>query len=156
MKSSSNHTSITEGPAEASLAQLELVLNAYLDRFHALAAEPYVRYISIFRNFGIDAGASLSHPHSQIIATPMVPPVLQTEYDASRAYHQEHGSCVFCDIIKRERNSPRWIAETKDFVVFAPYASIGSMEFWILPKNHAANIGNFKPPQRSRRFAARP
>lgn len=136
-----------DGPADASLAQIELVINAYLDRFHALAAEPFVRYISIFRNFGIEAGASLSHPHSQLIATPMVPTTLQGEYEASRAYHKEHGSCVFCDIIKRERNSPRWIAETEDFVVFAPYASIGPMEFWILPKKHAANIAKLSPAE---------
>ena len=62
-----------EDPADAELPQLELVIHAYIDRLKDLSAKPYVKYVSIFRNYGQEAGASLSHAHSQIIATPMVP-----------------------------------------------------------------------------------
>ncbi len=131
-----------EDPADADLPQLELVINAYVDRFKALSAKSYVKYVSVFRNFGLEAGASLSHAHSQIIATPMVPATIQEEQQAAEAYHKEQGRCAFCDIIQRERKTQRLIYENADFVVFTPYASINPLEFWILPKRHAANIQN--------------
>ena len=65
-----------EHPADSSLPQLVLVANAYIDRLRELSAKPYVRYVSIFRNHGLEAGASLSHAHSQIIATPFIPGIL--------------------------------------------------------------------------------
>jgi UDPglucose--hexose-1-phosphate uridylyltransferase len=129
-----------EGPADAQLPQLELLIHAYMDRLKELSAKPYVKYVSIFRNYGQLAGASLSHAHSQIIATPMIPPMIREEMDASKEFYDKHGKCIFCDIIKRESKSPRLINDGSDFVVFAPYASIHPMEFWIVPKKHAANI----------------
>ena len=131
-----------EGPADAQLPQLELFIHAYIDRLRAMSSKPYVKYVSIFRNYGQQAGASLSHAHSQIIATPMIPPMIQDELDASKEFYVEHGKCVFCDIIERESKGPRLVYDGADFVVFAPYASINPMEFWIVPKKHAANILN--------------
>jgi UDPglucose--hexose-1-phosphate uridylyltransferase len=129
-----------EDPADAELPQLELVIHAYIDRLKELSAKPYVKYVSIFRNFGKEAGASLSHAHSQVIATPMIPTLIQEEMDASKAYYREHRQCVFCGIIEREVKGPRLVYDSADFVVFAPYASIYPMEFWIVPKKHAAGI----------------
>ncbi len=131
-----------EDPADADLPQLELVINAYIDRFKELSAKPYVKYVSIFRNHGLEAGASLSHAHSQIIAIPMVPSTIQEEQQAAEAYHREKGRCLFCDIIEREVKTQRLILENSDFAVIAPYASINPLEFWILPKRHATNIKN--------------
>ena len=129
-----------EGPADAELPQLELVIRAYIDRVREISAKPYVKYVSIFRNYGQAAGASLSHAHSQIIATPLVPAMIQEELDASREFHGENGKCVFCEILKQEMKGPRLIHDGADFAVFAPYASINPMEFWIMPKKHASNI----------------
>ncbi len=129
-----------EDPADAELHQLELVIHAYIDKLRELSAKPYVKYVSIFRNFGKEAGASLSHAHSQIIATPIVPSLIQAETDASKAYYRMHRKCVFCDIIEREAKGPRLVYDNAHFVVFAPYASINPMEFWIAPKKHGANI----------------
>ena len=131
-----------EDPADVEVSQLELVIKAYVDRFKELSAKPYVRYVSIFRNFGLEAGASLSHAHSQIIATPIIPTNIKEEQEASKAYRQKHGNCVYCDIIERELKGPRLILDNSDFVVFAPYASINPLEFWIQPKKHASNIQN--------------
>jgi UDPglucose--hexose-1-phosphate uridylyltransferase len=136
---SPNHS---ENPADSELSQLELVISAYIDRFRDLSAKSYVKYVSIFRNFGKEAGASLSHAHSQVISTPMVPSLIQEELAASKVYYAKHGKCVFCDIIEQETKGPRLVDENTDFVVFAPYASINPMEFWIMPKKHTANILN--------------
>ena len=131
-----------EDPADAELPQLELVIQAYIDRLRELSGKSYVKYVSVFRNYGLEAGASLTHAHSQVIATPIIPSILQEEYDTSKAYYEKSGKCVFCDIIEHETGGPRFVSEDADFVVFAPYASINPMEFWIVPKKHASNMLN--------------
>jgi UDPglucose--hexose-1-phosphate uridylyltransferase len=136
-----------EDPADTEMPQLELVINAYVDRLKELSAKQYVKYVSIFRNHGLEAGASLSHAHSQIIATPMIPTTILAEQSAAKMFYIEHGKCVFCDIIKQEAKGPRLISEDSDFVVLAPYASINPMEFWILPKRHSPNILNLSPKE---------
>ena len=131
-----------EHPADAELPQLTRVVNAYVDRLRELSAKPYVKYVSIFRNHGLEAGASLSHAHSQIIATPFVPTIVEREMAASRNWWNHHKKCVFCDIMQRESKGPRLVLDNSSFVVFAPYASVHPMEFWIMPKKHAANMLN--------------
>jgi len=129
-----------EDPADAELPQLMLLINAYIDRLRDLSAKPYVQYVSIFRNHGKEAGASLSHAHSQIIATPIVPRIPAEEMAASKKFYDQNQKCIFCDIIKKETKSPRLVLENRHFLVFAPYASVHPLEFWILPKKHATNI----------------
>jgi UDPglucose--hexose-1-phosphate uridylyltransferase len=131
-----------EDPADAELPQLTRVVNAYVDRLRELSAKPYVKYVSIFRNHGLEAGASLSHAHSQIIGMPFVPTIVEKEIAASRNWWHQHGKCVLCDIMQRESKGPRLVLDNSSFVVFAPYASVHPMEFWILPKKHDANMLN--------------
>jgi len=125
-----------EHPANAQIPQLIHVINAYIDRLRTLSAKPYVKYVSIFRNHGLEAGASLSHAHSQIIATPFTPKIIEDELNASKKFWKEKRKCVFCEIIKKESDGPRFILENSRFTVFAPYASVNPMEFWIFPKRH--------------------
>jgi UDPglucose--hexose-1-phosphate uridylyltransferase len=129
-------------PANAELPQLVHVINAYVDRLRDLAAKPYVKYVSIFRNHGAEAGASLSHAHSQFIAMPYVPTLVDDEITASLNFWNEQEKCVFCDLIEKESKSQRIIQDNQYFAVLAPYASINPMEFWIIPKKHAANLLN--------------
>jgi UDPglucose--hexose-1-phosphate uridylyltransferase len=131
-----------EDPADAELPQLVHVINAYVDRLRELSAKPYVQYVSIFRNHGLEAGASLSHAHSQLIATPFVPTIVEKEIAASKNFWNQHERCVFCDIIERESESPRLVLDNTRFVVLTPYASVHPMEFWILPKKHDTNLLN--------------
>ena len=105
-----------------------------------MSDKSYVKYVSIFRNYGREAGASLSHAHSQIIATPFVPRILAEEIAASKKFYHKHKKCFFCDIIQKETNSPRLVFENSLFSVFTPYASVHPLEYWILPKKHSANL----------------
>jgi UDPglucose--hexose-1-phosphate uridylyltransferase len=129
-----------EHPADAGIPQLALVIDGYIDRLRELSVKPYVRYVSIFRNHGLEAGASLSHAHSQIIATPSIPRTVKEEMVASKAYWKKNKRCIFCDVIKKERDGPRFILENTRFVAFAPYASINPMEFWIFPRQHQTSL----------------
>jgi UDPglucose--hexose-1-phosphate uridylyltransferase len=137
-----------EHPGVARLEQLALVVDACLDRLKALSALPYVQYVSIFRNHGVDAGASLSHAHSQVIATPFVPLTLRDELKASKRFWKDNHKCAFCDIMEKEKKSPRFIWENDGFSVFAPWASVNPLEFWVLPRKHQASPLEMKREQR--------
>lgn len=130
---------IHEGhPHLADVSQLKLMVEAYVDRLKELSKHDYVKYISIFRNHGKEAGASLSHAHSQIIATPIIPKLVNEELNAASKYFKLKGSCSFCTILRKESRGPRLIHETKCYAVIAPWASINPFEFWIIPKRHEA------------------
>jgi UDPglucose--hexose-1-phosphate uridylyltransferase len=129
-----------EHPATARVSQLVHVINAYLDRLDVLSKKSYVKYVSIFRNHGPEAGASLSHPHSQLIATPFVPAIPDEELEASKSFWNKNSECLFCDVLKKETAGPRFIWENSSFVVFAPWASVNPLEFWVLPKRHSSNM----------------
>jgi len=129
-----------EHPAVARLSQLTHVVNAYVDRLKALSSKPYVKYVSIFRNHGSEAGASLSHVHSQIIATPTTPVIVSNELKESREFYEAKGDCAFCDILEKEKKGTRFIWENESFVAFAPWAAVHPFEFWILPKKHKKTL----------------
>src|SRR5208337_5677259 len=67
-------------PRVMSDLEIKLLFLVYRDRYAAISKLSYVRYISLFRNFGKEAGASLSHPHSQVIAIPVVPALITEQY----------------------------------------------------------------------------
>ena len=129
-----------EHPANAKLTRLIYVIQAYHDRIHELSQKSYVKYISIFRNHGLEAGASLSHPHSQIISMPMIPRIVQEELDNSRIFWKKTSQCKFCDILAREIDGPRFIWRNKDFIVFSPRAGVNPLEFWIVPTRHMSSL----------------
>jgi UDPglucose--hexose-1-phosphate uridylyltransferase len=93
-----------EHPSDARIPQLVHVINAYLDRLRELSSKPYVRYVSIFRNHGLEAGASLSHAHSQIIATPFTPKIVKGRVESQqKILAGKTASCIFCQILENER-----------------------------------------------------
>ncbi len=124
------HEVIIETPDhhKATLATLperaiEEVLWAYRDRVMDLKNDKRFRYALIFKNHGDAAGASLEHPHSQLIALPIVPKRVHEELDGAKHYYREKERCIFCDIIRQEREScTRVIAENDLFISLAPYA----------------------------------
>ena len=103
-----------------------------------LRRDSRLRYILIYKNYGREAGAVYSHPHSQIIATPIIPRRIKEELDGAKQYYSYKERCIFCDIIREElRYGQRVIFETKKFIAFCPYAQISSFEFRIIPKRHS-------------------
>jgi UDPglucose--hexose-1-phosphate uridylyltransferase len=123
--------------ASMSESRLEDILWAFRDRVLDLKKDMRFRYILIFKNYGEAAGASLEHPHSQLIATPIIPKRVQEELDGAKAYFNYKERCVFCDIVRQELNQGvRLISENEDFVAAAPFAPRFPFETWILPKAH--------------------
>jgi len=121
--------------------QIEDVLWAYRARYLDLKKDPRLKYILVFRNYGKVAGASLSHPHSQLVATPIIPGVVANELQGARRYAEYRDRCVFCDIVRQEQDEEkRLVTENEHFVVFEPYASRTPFETWIVPKRHASSF----------------
>lgn len=113
------------------------VLRAYQERYHALRESPSVRFVVIFKNHGREAGTSLEHPHSQIVATPIAPPRVRRRFEIATDYYDARGSCLYCDVVRWEREAERRVVmENGAFVVIHPYASRSPFETWILPKTH--------------------
>ena len=116
---------------------VEKVLWAYKQRILDIGKDQRFRYVLVFKNYGKVAGASLSHPHSQLIATPITPRYVKMELSNSREYFLEKERCIFCDIIRQELGSgERMVYENEYFVVFTPFASRFPFEVWILPRRH--------------------
>lgn len=123
-----------------SIDNIKKLFDAYAERTKKISRNKKIEYILIFKNNGGRAGASLFHAHSQIFATQFLPPHLLDKSQKTQAYKLQHGSCVYCDVIQKERKSPRFIWEDQHVICFAPYASIHNYEAWILPKRHIDNV----------------
>ncbi len=123
--------------------QVQEVVWAYVERYKAIFKNQNIKYVLIFKNYGSDAGASLEHSHSQIIATPMIPSHVLQEIDGSKEYYGFRERCIYCDIIQEEKmENIRVVEENENFLAFEPYASRSPFETWILPKEHEYDFGN--------------
>lgn len=128
--------------ARTTAADRERLVEAWLARYRTLQGWPGVGYVMLFRNQGAWAGASQAHPHSQIMALPLVPPAVATELDRCLGYWQEHGRCLLCDVIARERHDgSRLLYDDGRFLILAPYAARTPFELMILPAAHEADLG---------------
>lgn len=123
--------------AEFSTGQIEEVINVYLDRYLALKKEKFVNYISIFHNHGLESGATIAHPHSQIITTPLIDADLKRALANSQRYFKKNKKCIYCQMAKWEvRTKKRIVFENKNFLVICPFASKSAFEVIISPKKH--------------------
>ncbi|MFA5147457.1 MAG: galactose-1-phosphate uridylyltransferase [Candidatus Omnitrophota bacterium] len=129
--------------ADLTHAETEEVLWAYVARSLDLRRDSRFKYILIFKNYGKSAGASLEHPHSQLIALPIVPKRVLEEIDGASKYYEYKERCVFCDIVREEQEKKEGIIYEDDcFIAFCPYVSRFPYEVWVLPKKHSSDFTN--------------
>jgi UDPglucose--hexose-1-phosphate uridylyltransferase len=138
------HEVIVESPqhqlhlADTDAVQIERVLGICQDRLRDLHRDPRFKYVLLFKNHGAVAGATLSHPHMQLIATPVTPRAISVELESARAHFQLKERCLFCDIIAQESVEKERIVDADEhYVVLAPYASRFPFELAILPRSHS-------------------
>ncbi|MBI4650879.1 DUF4921 family protein [Candidatus Desantisbacteria bacterium] len=126
---------------DQDLKTIENTIWAYRDRIIDLKNDRRLKYILIFKNRGFVAGATMDHPHSQLIATPIIPKRIDEELSNALRYYKYKERCVFCDIIQQElQYKERIIIENPLFISFSPFASISPFESWILPLKHNSNF----------------
>ena len=127
--------------ADLSVVEIKQLLKVYCERSLDLRNDKRFKYILIFKNQGVTAGASLAHAHSQLIALPMIPKNVNEELSGSHAYFEYKERCVFCDIINQEMSGKqRMIRENEHFLLFSPFCSRFAFESWIIPKEHQAQF----------------
>jgi len=121
--------------------KVEDIFWAFRDRIIDLRRDSRFEYILVFKNKGAAAGASLSHAHSQLIATPMVPMRVKQEIVGAKQYFDFKERCVFCDIIAQEiSQNIRVVAENDVFIAIEPFAARFPFETWVLPKMHDSHF----------------
>jgi len=124
---------------------IEKIITAYRKRFIDVSSQFKKQLVIIFKNHGRRAGASLDHPHSQLVAIPFVPEYIRHKLSESQKYFDEYGRCVYCDIIKYETKAKkRIICENSKFIALAPYASSVPYNIIIYPRKHLACFAEIK------------
>jgi UDPglucose--hexose-1-phosphate uridylyltransferase len=127
-----------KGLADLTPAEITRVLIAYRSRYLDLRRDIRFRYMVLFKNHGAQAGATLSHAHSQLIAVPLTPPVAATELKLCRDFYASKERCIFCDLINFELASEdRVVKEFGDYVILTPYAACFPFELRLYPKRHS-------------------
>ena len=132
-----------------SLEQTKEVFDAYQERLLDLSKKPFVSYVSIFHNHGVEAGASQPHPHSQIITTPLIDVDLEKALINSKKYLKKTGQCIYCRMNNWEKKArKRVVFENKEFLAVCPFASKSAFEMIISPKKHLSNFERIKEEEK--------
>lgn len=131
---------------DLSLQELANVIAAFKTRSLDLRGDRRLRYTLIFKNFGLSAGASLEHTHSQLIALPIVPKRVQEELKGAERYFEFRERCVYCDMLHQDlQEDERLVCENRSFLAVCPFMSGFPFEVWILPREHRADFAQIAP-----------
>jgi UDPglucose--hexose-1-phosphate uridylyltransferase len=123
--------------ATVPVEQIHQLVMVWRARFLELEKHEFVKYVFIFENKGEAVGVTLHHPHGQIYAYPIVPPVVLTELEECLEYMEKTGRCLLCDIVQKERTTgKRMILENASFAVFIPFFARYPYETHIVSKRH--------------------
>jgi UDPglucose--hexose-1-phosphate uridylyltransferase len=143
--SDDHHLSL--GAMEAQ--RIAKVVAVWADRYAALGSRDEVAYVFIFENKGVAVGVTLHHPHGQIYAYPEIPPRVRRELDVATDHIATHGTCVYCDVVARERSDGvRVIAHNRSFLAFVPFAARFPYEVHVASLRHAASLLDLSDPER--------
>jgi UDPglucose--hexose-1-phosphate uridylyltransferase len=127
--------------ADMSVDDVAAVLWAWSERIRDLSGDLRLTAAAVFRNYGIAGVSSVVHPHSQIVALPVVPQALVDEIEGGAAHYRNRERCVWCDVIRQERkDSVRLVLENEDAIVLCPWAARVPFECQVLPVRHASTF----------------
>ncbi|MEM7033084.1 MAG: galactose-1-phosphate uridylyltransferase [Chloroflexota bacterium] len=130
-------------------SEVTAVLDMFYTRGWDIRNDQRVKQIVYFKNHGRQAGASLLHPHSQIIGLPVVPNNIRQRIQEARRYFDDTGTCVFCTMIASEMQNPERIISVNDhFVASIPYAASTPFNIWIVPHKHTVSFLYTTPEER--------
>ena len=129
-------------------AQVADVLRSYKARFEAMSADPRVAHVILFKNHGIAAGTSLEHPHSQMVACPVISSQVRGRLHEALRHFDEYGECIFCMSLQEDLANPdRVVVATEHFVAVEPFASPTPFCTHIMPRRHMASFGAISQPE---------
>ncbi len=124
-----------------TLAEAVELFRVFKRRLNVLSQDPCGDYFSLFHAWGPTAGASVYHPHYQILTLPIVPPDIRQSLEGSIRYEKKHGKCVHCVMLAYEKkHKARIIYENRDAIAIAPFVSRQPFEVRIFPKKHLSHF----------------
>ncbi|HUO27056.1 MAG TPA: galactose-1-phosphate uridylyltransferase [Candidatus Aquilonibacter sp.] len=129
-------------------ADVANILRMYKLRYNTLSLDQRVAHVTIFKNHGADAGASLQHPHSQLIATPVIPSQVRYRMHEALRHYDDVGECMFCHLLEREiEEQTRVVIKSEHFVATEVFASPTPFATHIFPLRHMASFGDISAPE---------
>lgn len=134
---------------ELSVQHIEQLIELWTERFVELSKDPLVEYVLIFENRGEECGVTMPHPHGQVYAYSQMPLKIRTELDNCKRHHQEHGTCLICEMNREEAAfAQRIIHENDDFVAYLPFFTDYPYGLFIVNKQHKTAISDFTPREK--------
>jgi UDPglucose--hexose-1-phosphate uridylyltransferase len=128
--------------------QVASIIGVYKERYNELNIDPRVNYITIFKNHGADAGASLQHSHSQLIATPVIPSQVRHRLHEALCHYDDAGECMFCHMVEKEVAEKTLIVlKSHFFVAMEVFASATPFATHIFPLRHMSSFGEISAPE---------
>jgi galactose-1-phosphate uridylyltransferase len=92
-------------------------------------ADKDMKHFTINGNYLLPAGASVFHPHLQILGSPFPGSHERLLHKLSREYYREHGSCYWLDLAETEKQTgKRWLGEIGESSWFTAYSPMGTHE----------------------------
>jgi UDPglucose--hexose-1-phosphate uridylyltransferase len=132
------------------VGRIARLVDVWANRYSELGRRDDVAYVFVFENRGVAVGVTLHHPHGQIYAYPEIPPRARLELEAASAHLAEHGTCVFCDVVARERaDGVRVVAGNRSFLAFVPFAARFPYELHVISLRHAPSLLDLTDPERT-------
>ncbi len=120
---------------------IELWLRTIIRRIEDLRHDQRLIYLSIFKNVGAHAGATQEHPHTQLLALPIMPRNEMVFLERNMDYYRRHGRGKLQDIVENEHhNKDRVIEELGNFIAYCPYASSFPFEVIIAPLRNISTL----------------
>lgn len=136
-----DHRSHTATMSSFSDKELYLLLRTYSERVQDLKRDRRFRHVQVFKNHGELAGSYIFHPHSHVLATPVIPQSTERQVENAKRHFLQKERCLFCDIVKQEiRQGKRIINISTNFVAFCPFAPKFPFESWIMPRFHSPSF----------------
>jgi len=120
-----------------SIPHLDKLLWTYKERLVHYYNRDGVKYVAVFRNRGKNAGASIPHPHSQVVALPFYPRRFLKEKER---YERENRNVLGEFMRKEVELQERVLSVSKGFVVLMAYAPTTPYETWIVPKDQISSF----------------
>ncbi len=142
--------------AHFSVEQTAKVIEVWRNRIVGLKGDRRFRYVSLFRDQRAVNATLQGHSHSQVLASPVLPQLLQNEFRWSQFHFSRKERCLYCDIIRQEiQQDKRVVGQDTDFIALCPYASRSPYELWLLPLQHSSSFEkDLEEPKRVTRLAA--
>lgn len=135
--------------------ELGVVLDMFAGRIIDLKKDKRFKYVQVFKNHGELAGSYIFHPHSHVLATPIMPHRMTLELTHCRNHYLQKERCLICDIVNQEmRQEKRVVAQNDHFVAFCPFASRFPYELWVVPRRHGENFEAMRDGEARHQFIA--